>query len=63
MVESNLIRAKNERMIIMANQLGKRLECTSCGVEVLCTKAGQGTLECCNQIMQLKKPVALPTAD
>lgn len=47
----------------MPNQLGKRLECTSCGTEVMCTKAGEGTIECCNEEMQLKKAVALPTAD
>lgn len=47
----------------MSNQLGKRLECTKCGMEVMCTKAGEGTIECCEQVMQLKKPVALPTAD
>lgn len=47
----------------MSNQLGKRLECTQCGMEVMCTKAGEGTIACCEQEMQLKKPVALPTAD
>ncbi|MFP7296466.1 hypothetical protein [Neobacillus niacini] len=47
----------------MANQLGKRLECKECGGEVLCTKAGEGTIQCCGVDMQLKKPVALPTAD
>ncbi|WP_222860499.1 hypothetical protein [Bacillus rubiinfantis] len=47
----------------MANQLGKRLECKQCGAEVLCTKAGPGTIQCCSADMELKKPVALPTAD
>ncbi|WP_342514588.1 hypothetical protein MKY34_07640 [Sporosarcina sp. FSL K6-1522] len=47
----------------MANQLGKRFECKECGVEVLCTKAGDGAVECCGVEMQLKQPVALPTAD
>ncbi len=30
----------------MANQMGKRYGCTSCGVEVVVTKAGEGTLTC-----------------
>ncbi|SEN04209.1 Desulfoferrodoxin, N-terminal domain [Mesobacillus persicus] len=47
----------------MANQLGKRLECKECGGEVLCTKPGAGTIQCCGEEMQLKTPVALPTAD
>lgn len=47
----------------MANQLGKRLECKECGVEVLCIKPGDGAIQCCNKVMELKKPVALPTAD
>ena len=48
---------------IMANQLGKRFECRVCGTEILCTKAGEGAVTCCNQPMELKKPAALPTAD
>ncbi|WP_195892889.1 hypothetical protein [Bacillus massiliigorillae] len=47
----------------MANQLGKRLQCKECGIEVLCTKAGEGSIQCCGAVMELKKPVALPTAD
>lgn len=47
----------------MTNQLGKRFECTTCGAELLCTKAGEGTVMCCDQPMELKKPAALPTAD
>ncbi|MGM9957592.1 MAG: hypothetical protein ACI35J_17200 [Peribacillus sp.] len=47
----------------MANQLGKRMECKQCGVEILCIKAGEGTVQCCNKDMEMKKPVALPTAD
>ncbi|WP_141680881.1 desulfoferrodoxin [Caryophanon tenue] len=47
----------------MANQLGKRFECRVCGTEILCTKAGEGSVTCCNQPMELKKPAALPTAD
>lgn len=47
----------------MANQLGKRFECTVCGTEVLCTKAGDGAVECCEQEMQLKQPRPLASAD
>ncbi|MFJ7668298.1 hypothetical protein ACIQXI_14460 [Lysinibacillus sp. NPDC097195] len=47
----------------MTNQLGKRLECLQCGSEVMCIKSGEGSVQCCNQNMQVKKPVALPTAD
>ena len=52
-----------ERMIAVANQLGKRLYCKTCGIELLCTKAGEGTVSCCKAPLELKKPVALPTAD
>lgn len=47
----------------MANQLGKRFQCKECGVEVLCTKAGEGAIHCCGHEMKLKVAVALPTAD
>ena len=47
----------------MSNQLGKRFECTECGTEVLCTKAGEGTVQCCGQEMQLKQPRPLASAD
>lgn len=47
----------------MTNQLGKRFECTQCGTEVLCTKAGDGEILCCDKPMELKTPAALPTAD
>ncbi len=47
----------------MANQLGKRFECTVCGAEVLCTKAGEGAVHCCGQAMQLKQPRPLASAD
>ena len=30
----------------MANQMGKRYGCASCGVEVVVTKGGDGTLTC-----------------
>ena len=47
----------------MPNQLGKRFECAVCGTEVLCTKAGDGAVECCGQEMQLKQPRPLASAD
>jgi desulfoferrodoxin-like iron-binding protein len=41
--------------IDMANQMGKRYMCSKCGVEVIITKAGGGTLVCCGQDMVMKK--------
>jgi len=38
----------------VANQVGKRYMCTKCGSEFIVTKAGDGSLTCCNQEMQLK---------
>ena len=38
----------------MANQVGKRYMCTSCGSEFIVTKAGAGEIACCSQPMQLK---------
>ena len=47
----------------MANQLGKRFECAACGTEVLCTRAGEGAVQCCGQEMSLKAPKPLASAD
>lgn len=47
----------------MANQLGKRYTCTICGTEVLCTKPGNGTVQCCGQDMPIKEPKPLASAD
>jgi len=47
----------------MANQLGKRFKCETCGTEVLCTKAGQGSIVCCDKEMALQQPKALPSSD
>lgn len=47
----------------MANQLGKRFQCEKCGSEVLCTKAGEGEVHCCNTPMQMLQPKVLPSAD
>jgi len=39
----------------VANQVGKRYQCTKCGTEMIVTKGGEGKLSCCGQPMQLKK--------
>lgn len=39
----------------MANQLGKMYECVKCGARIIVTKAGAGTLKCCDAPMQQKK--------
>ncbi len=39
----------------MANQIGKRYNCTKCGSEFIVTKAGNGEINCCGQPMELKK--------
>ncbi len=47
----------------MASQLGKRYRCEVCGTDVLCVKAGDGTLVCCEQEMVLQQPRAIPSSD
>lgn len=47
----------------MANQLGKRYQCETCGTQVLCTKAGGGAILCCEQEMQVMAPRKLPSSD
>ena len=39
----------------MANEIGKRYQCTKCGAEFIVTKAGKGTVNHCGQPMELKK--------
>jgi desulfoferrodoxin-like iron-binding protein len=39
----------------VANQVGKRYQCTKCGTEMIVTKGGEGNLSCCDQPMQLKQ--------
>ena len=39
----------------MANQVGKRYRCSKCDSEFIVTRAGEGTLSCCGQPMELKK--------
>jgi len=47
----------------VANQLGKRYRCTKCGTEVLCTKAGEGQIICCDQPMQTQEARPIPSSD
>jgi len=47
----------------MANQLGKRFRCGTCNTEVLCIKAGDGSVHCCGQPMEPMVPRILPSAD
>jgi hypothetical protein len=47
----------------MANQLGKRFKCEVCGTEILCTKAGTGTVACDGKAMELQVPKPLPSSD
>jgi hypothetical protein len=51
------------RLTPMANALGKRYMCEKCGTEVLCNKAGSGSLECCEGEMKLKEAKPLPSSD
>ena len=46
------ILSRSERV---ANQIGKRYTCTKCNSEMIVTKAGNGSLECCGQPMQQKQ--------
>ena len=45
------------------NQLGKRYRCETCGTEVLCTKAGDGAIICCEKEMTVVEPRPLPSSD
>ena len=47
----------------MANQLGKRYVCGQCGTLVLCVKAGEGAVACCDKEMELQAPRNLPSSD
>ncbi len=44
------------------NELGKRYYCETCHGEVVCTKPGDGHLECCVP-MVLKATKPLPSSD
>jgi len=39
----------------VANQVGKRYQCTKCGAEMIVTKGGEGAVSCCDQPMQQKQ--------
>jgi desulfoferrodoxin-like iron-binding protein len=47
----------------MANALGKRYSCATCGSEVLCTKAGTGEVVCCGKPMKTQEAKAIPSSD
>jgi len=47
----------------VSNQLGKRYRCAKCGTEVLCTKAGEGTVSCNDQEMEVQEPRPVPSSD
>ena len=38
----------------MANEVGKRYICKKCGLEMIVTRPGKGTLNCCGHPMELK---------
>jgi hypothetical protein len=47
----------------VANQLGKRFKCSGCETEVLCVKAGDGSVICCDKEMEIQEPRPLPSSD
>ncbi|MCJ7605840.1 MAG: hypothetical protein MUO19_07405 [Dehalococcoidales bacterium] len=47
----------------MPSQLGKRYQCEKCGTEALNTKAGAGTLTCCDQEMKIQEARPIPSSD
>jgi hypothetical protein len=47
----------------MANQLGKRYQCSVCEATVLITKAGDGELSCHGQTMEVAQAKPLPSSD
>ncbi|MBI4199221.1 MAG: hypothetical protein HY535_01935 [Chloroflexi bacterium] len=47
----------------MASQLGKRYLCPVCGATALCTKAGEGAVQCHDREMELQQPARLPSSD
>jgi len=47
----------------LANQLGKRMTCSECGTQILVTKAGEGTVQCCEKDMELQQAKPLPSSD
>ena len=49
--------------VSMSNDLGKRYVCPNCGSNVLCTKGGEGEIQCCDTEMELQAPRKLPSSD
>ncbi len=47
----------------MANQLGKRYRCSKCGTEILCTKASDSVVNCCDEEMETQEPRKMPSSD
>ena len=47
----------------MPNQLGRRYQCEECGTVVLCTKAGEGPVRCCDVDMEVQQARKLPSSD
>lgn len=47
----------------MPNSLGKRYTCTECEATALVTKAGDGTLECHGEPMEILQAKPLPSSD
>ncbi len=47
----------------MAIQLGRRYINETTGIQVLCTKAGEGTIFVGDEEMQVQQPRALPSSD
>ncbi len=47
----------------MPNQLGKRYQCTNCGAMVLCMKASDSQVHCCDLPMEAVQPRQLPSSD
>ena len=47
----------------MANQIGRRYQCEECGTTVLCTKAGDGTIQCHDAEMVVQQARRLPSSD
>jgi len=45
------------------SQIGKRYVSDSLGIELLCTKGGEGTLSVGDEVLALKRTAALPASD
>lgn len=48
---------------IDANKAGKRYTCATCGTQVMCTKSGDGRIECHGAPMELNDAKPLPSSD